>query len=183
MEIRCPKTGEPPNRPKEITKIRLRHRSARLALMLLSACVAGWPPQFASAVPARPDGVEVAQPDGAKFRLHLRGDEFFSWHETADGYAVARDTTDGFWKFAQPAVDRAEFQVISAARVGSSDPARFSLRRNALPHTKVLRAEVEKHKQALRGTPLQLPVPQVRTAASSQAGTRPSNWRSPQPHI
>ena len=50
------------------------------------------------AVPAAPDGLEVTQPDGKTFRLHVRGDEFFSWNESAEGYTVLRDAAVGFWK-------------------------------------------------------------------------------------
>jgi hypothetical protein len=46
------------------------------SVTVLAACLA-LGAAAAAAVPARPDGVESAQPDGTKFRLRLRGDEFF----------------------------------------------------------------------------------------------------------
>ena len=51
-------------------------------------------PPPAVAVPACPDGKDVRQPDGSAFRLQLRGDEFFSWTETADGYPVLHRARD-----------------------------------------------------------------------------------------
>lgn len=94
--------------------------------LLLSVCLAVCCFSTALAVPASPDGVDVVQPDGTQFRMHVRGDEFFSWNETADGYAVVKDPVDRFWKFARPAADRAAFLAIPEARVGSTDPVRYT---------------------------------------------------------
>ena len=111
------------------------------------------------AVSAAPDGLEVTQPDGKTFRLHLRGDEFFSWHETAEGFAVLRDSSDGFWKYARPAAGRAAFEVVTKARVGSADPLGAGLARHALPDAAVLREALRVRRGALREEPVALPVP------------------------
>ena len=84
-------------------------------------------------------------------RVNLRGDEFFSWHETADGYAIVKDPTDRFWKFARPATKRAEFQALPGARVGTSDPASLGLKQRALPETKALRTFIEERHRTVRG--------------------------------
>lgn len=138
-----------------------------------------WPIDYAGAVPACPEGVEVAQPDGTQFKLHVRGDEFFAWHETEDGYAVVKDAADGFWKFAQPATDRAAFRAIQEARVGSADPARYAVRKHALPNAKALRTQLSERQHARRGTPQELPVPNAtyslsQTVASDDAAQEPS---------
>ena len=64
--------------------------SFRVALTA-AGMVLAFSPGRVSAVPACPDPVDVSQPDGSKVRLQLRGDEFFSWHETPEGYAAAKD--------------------------------------------------------------------------------------------
>jgi M6 family metalloprotease-like protein len=55
-------------------------------LLLLSFCGG-----LVYAMPASPIAFEVAQPDGRKIQLHIRGDEFFHWNEDTDGYTVVKD--------------------------------------------------------------------------------------------
>lgn len=52
------------------------------------------------AVPATPHPIIITQPDGTKLTIRLRGDEFFNYKTTEDGYLVQLDS-DGFYKFAQ----------------------------------------------------------------------------------
>jgi len=54
----------------------------------------------AVAVPAYPYPVEVTQPDGTTLTITLKGDEFASWAESADGYTLLRNS-DGFFEYAQ----------------------------------------------------------------------------------
>jgi M6 family metalloprotease-like protein len=60
---------------------------------LLALASASW------AVPAQGGLADVVQPDGTAIQLRLFGDEFYSWHETANGYTVVRGA-DGFWRYA-----------------------------------------------------------------------------------
>ena len=115
------------------------------------------------AVPADAAGREVIQPDGAKFILHLRGDEFFSWNETEDGYAVIKDEADGFWKYAKPATDRVAFVAVPQARVGSTDPSQLGLEKHAMPDKKRLQDFIEKQRRATMGDPEDLPIPEAVT--------------------
>ncbi|MCL1887650.1 MAG: M6 family metalloprotease domain-containing protein [Kiritimatiellaeota bacterium] len=55
---------------------------------LLAACVAF----DALATPACPEPYEAEHPDGGRRVFHLRGDEFFSWEEDAEGAVFTRDT-------------------------------------------------------------------------------------------
>ena len=128
--------------------VRCAGRLERVLLLMLALGLGWWLPGVANAVPANPEGREVVQPDGKKITLHLRGDEFFSWHETAEGHAVVKDTVDGFWKYAQPAADKAEFRAIKDARVGSVDPARHGMKKHALPDTALLRKHVQERRRA-----------------------------------
>ncbi len=116
-------------------------------------------PDPAGAVPAAPDGLEVTQPDGSVFRLHVRGDEFFSWNETAEGCAVLLDTADGFWKYARPAANRATYVIVPEARVGSSNPLDFGVIKGILPDAKIMREEYRIRRDELRDVPAALPVP------------------------
>jgi len=118
-----------------------------------------WSAVPARAVPASPDGLEVTQPDGNVFRLHVRGDEYFCWTETAEGYAVLKDPADGFWKYARPAADRAAFQIIARARVGTADPRVLGLSTRVLPEAGALRETLRVRRRALKAEPVSLPVP------------------------
>jgi hypothetical protein len=139
-------------------KVRDIFRNLCLFAFLLAAGLAVWPFHSARAVPANPEPVEIVQPDGTKFKMRIRGDEYFSWHETVDGYAVVKDA-DGFWKYAQPATDRVAFVAIPTARVGTTDQARHGLRKQAMPDARMLREFIEKRRQAMMGEPEELPVP------------------------
>lgn len=67
--------------------------AAFCGLMLLLEAPVAW------AVPASGATEGMAQPDGTPIRLRLFGDEFYHWHETADGYTVQRGP-DGWWRYA-----------------------------------------------------------------------------------
>ena len=54
----------------------------------------------ASAVPARPGIVAVAQPDGTMVDVRISGDETLNWVATPDGYTLLRDAK-GFLTFAR----------------------------------------------------------------------------------
>jgi M6 family metalloprotease-like protein len=95
-------------------------------------------PMTIFAVPAHPGPFETEQPDGKKIKIHLRGDEHFSWHEDAQGYAVKRDDKDFYWKYARPKEDKADFEVIDGADVGSADPVKLKLKKRDLPKKELL---------------------------------------------
>ena len=122
------------------------------------------------AVPASPEAAELKQPDGTRIRLVKRGDEFFSWDETAEGYAVAKNGKDGFWEFARPATDRAEFSAVSGARVGSSDPAKLGLRRGVRPEDSLLKAKIRAQRLRLQGNGQTVPSTITRAATNSGLG-------------
>ena len=108
------------------------------------------PLEKAAAVPACPDPLEQKQPNGAKIRMHLRGDEYFSWKESEEGHAVVKDT-DGFWKYARPVAGKAEYRAIAGARVGVANPAALGLRKHQLPDAAALRAHIKQRHEAIHG--------------------------------
>ncbi|WP_005031275.1 M6 family metalloprotease domain-containing protein [Holophaga foetida] len=55
----------------------------------------------AMAGPARPDIIELEQPDGTRIPVRIRGDEFQGWTETLEGYTVLRNEASGLWEYAQ----------------------------------------------------------------------------------
>ncbi len=122
------------------------------------------------AVPAQRLSYEILQPDGTRFNLVLCGDEFFSWHETDDGYVVVMDGEDGFWKYAQPATDCVAFVAIPTARVGSCDPAKLGLGKHAKPDAERLKEFIERHRKDLVGEPEVLPAPEGVTNTNLKQG-------------
>ena len=53
------------------------------------------------AVPALPDLMEITQPNGVKFKVYLRGDEYFSWWESEKGEALFRNLDSGYFEYAK----------------------------------------------------------------------------------
>ena len=53
------------------------------------------------AAPALPSLLEITQPNGAKFRAYLRGDEYFSWWESEKGTVLFRNLESGYFDFAK----------------------------------------------------------------------------------
>ncbi len=51
------------------------------------------------AVPACPNVFSVQQSDGTMLNIRLKGDEFYNWVETEEGYPVIKDL-DGVYKYA-----------------------------------------------------------------------------------
>jgi M6 family metalloprotease-like protein len=119
------------------------------------------------AVPAAPEAADVKQPDGTTVRLVRRGDEFFSWDETEEGYAAVKNRQDGFWEYARPATERAEFRAVSGARVGTSDPAKLGLQRRARPEGALLKEKIRAQRLRLRSSA-------TRTSGDTTARVSPS---------
>jgi M6 family metalloprotease-like protein len=89
------------------------------------------------AVPANGVVTDLVQPDGTKFSAKLLGDEWYAWHETADGYTIILDKKDGWWKFAVQ--DATGFLKPGLFRVGIDDPAQFSLMKKVQASKEVIR--------------------------------------------
>ncbi len=142
--------------------------STVLVLLGLASCLA----PVARAVPASPRPVEVVQPDGTRFLLRLRGDEYFSWHETDAGYAVTQDS-DGYWKFATPVAGQAKFGALAGARVGTANPAALGLTKHAMPEATLVRQTMEEHRSELETESAEQAVPSggLRMPSSGSSST------------
>ena len=53
------------------------------------------------AAPALPSLLEITQPNGAKFKAYLRGDEYFSWWESEKGTLLFRNLKSGYFEYAK----------------------------------------------------------------------------------
>ena len=62
-------------------------------------CFAGFCDVFAA--PALPSLLEITQPNGAKFKAYLRGDEYFSWWESEKGTVLFRNLKSGYFEYAK----------------------------------------------------------------------------------
>ena len=79
------------------------------------------------AVPATPFLITFEQPDGSRFKAHLRGDEYFSWIETENKLIIVKNEASGFFEFAlikRDAENRLKL-VPSGASVIQSDQSAF----------------------------------------------------------
>ena len=65
----------------------------------MTVCFAGFGDIFAA--PAMPSLLEITQPNGAKFKAYLRGDEYFSWWESEKGTVLFRNLKSGYFEYAK----------------------------------------------------------------------------------
>ena len=65
----------------------------------MTMCFAGFGYIFAA--PALPSLLEITQPNGAKFKAYLRGDEYFSWWESEKGTVLFRNLESGYFEYAK----------------------------------------------------------------------------------
>ena len=67
--------------------------------IVMTMCLAGFGDIFAA--PAMSSLLEITQPNGAKFKAYLRGDEYFSWWESENGTVLFRNLESGYFDFAK----------------------------------------------------------------------------------
>lgn len=67
-------------------------RKILLTLMMATACL------MASAVPAIPTPQKVTQPDGTELTVRIKGDEFYGYLTTVDGYTIIKND-NGFYTY------------------------------------------------------------------------------------
>ena len=96
----------------------------------MTMCFAGFGYIFAA--PALPSLLEITQPNGAKFKAYLRGDEYFSWWESEKGTVLFRNLKSGYFEYAKTSmIDDKEKLVttgviFAAGEETSVSSARFS---------------------------------------------------------
>ena len=96
----------------------------------MTMCFAGF--GFIYAAPALPSLLEITQPNGAKFKAYLRGDEYFSWWESEKGTVLFRNLKSGYFEYAKISMIDDEEKLVStgvlfaAGEETSVTSARFS---------------------------------------------------------
>ncbi len=88
----------------------------------------------AGAVPAPPFPIVIENDDGSSFWARMFGDEYLSWTEDLDGWAVAFDDSKGFWTYARLGEDGRLHPT--AYRHGTVDPQTIGLQRHLMPSKK-----------------------------------------------
>ena len=77
----------------------LKTKIIRNLFIAITMCFAGF--ADISAAPALPNLLEITQPNGAKFKAYLRGDEYFSWWESENGTVLFRNLESGYFEYAK----------------------------------------------------------------------------------
>ena len=96
----------------------------------MTICFAGFDNIFA--VPASPMLLEITQPNGAKFKAYMRGDEYFNWWESEKGTVLFRNLESGYFDYAKISMIDDKEKLVStgvifaAGEETSSSSARFS---------------------------------------------------------
>ena len=99
--------------------------------------------QHLYAVRALPRPVQVKQPDGSVITVLVKGDEFFNYTTTIDGYIIAQKK-DGFYYYANYDTDKL---IISDFKVGNS-MSHSLFRSKEVPYIKMAKAKqkrIERH--------------------------------------
>ena len=77
----------------------LKTKIIRNFFIAMTMCFAGFADILAT--PALPNLLEITQPNGAKFKAYLRGDEYFSWWESEKGTVLFRNLESGYFEYAK----------------------------------------------------------------------------------
>ena len=98
-------------------------------------------PSHAFAVPAYDDFFALKQPSGISFEARQRGDEWYNWIETKDGYGIYLNSSTGNWEYYTPSLlERSETTgkdinatLPSGAIVGKTDPVLLNIPKGLRP--------------------------------------------------
>ena len=77
----------------------LKTKMIKNLFIAMTMYIAGFGDIFAA--PAMPSLLEITQPNGAKFKAYLRGDEYFSWWESEKGTVLFRNLESGYFEYAK----------------------------------------------------------------------------------
>ena len=102
-------------------------------ITLIIALLAGFATNL-MAVPAAPFLITFAQPDGSTFQAHLRGDEHFSWIESANKMIIVKNKTSGYFEFAILKRDDKNRLKLAPSGIAVIRRGQSSLRSNNLPY-------------------------------------------------
>jgi hypothetical protein len=102
------------------------------------------------AVPASPNLMEITQPNGAKFKAYLKGDEYFSWWESEKGLALYRNLVSGYFEYAKISIidEKEELVTTGVIFISGEEPAISNARISKLTKLNLGKIWKEKRKQA-----------------------------------
>ena len=105
---------------------------------------------YISAVPALPNLMGITQPNGAKFKAYLRGDEYFSWWESEKGLALYRNLVSGYFEYAKISIidEKEELVTTGVIFISGEEPAISNARISKLTKLNLGKIWKGKRKQA-----------------------------------
>jgi immune inhibitor A len=83
---------------------------------------------FAFAVPAYKNTIELTQPDGSKIQARIRGDEFYHWFEDTEGYTILKNPSLKNWVYAQKNSDGR--LIPSSHEAGKISPSSLQIKKS-----------------------------------------------------
>ena len=96
----------------------LKTKIIRNLFIAITMCFAGF--AVILAAPTLPNLIEITQPNGAKFKAYLRGDEFFSWWESEKGTVLFRNLESGYFEYAKISMIEDEEKLVSTGFIFAS---------------------------------------------------------------
>ena len=108
----------------------LKTKIIKIFFIATTMCFAGF--GHILGAPALPSLLKITQPNGAKFKAYLRGDEFFSWWESEKGTVLFRNLESGYFEYAKFSMIEKKVKLVSAGVIfvaageSSFSNARFS---------------------------------------------------------
>ena len=102
------------------------------------------------AVPAMPNLMGITQPNGAKFKAYLRGDEYFSWCESEKGVVLFRNLESGYFEYAKISMidEKEELVPTGIIFVSREEPSFSNSRISKLTKLNLGKIWMEKREQA-----------------------------------
>ena len=108
----------------------LKTKIIRNFFIAITMCFAGFSDILAA--PALPNLLEITQPNGAKFKAYLKGDEYFSWWQSEKGTVLFRNLESGYFEYAKISMIDDKEKLVSTGVIfaagdeTSSSSVRFS---------------------------------------------------------
>ena len=65
--------------------------------------------------------MEITQPNGAKFKAYLKGDEYFSWWESEKGMALYRNLKSGYFEYAKISIINQKEELVTTGVIFTSE--------------------------------------------------------------
>jgi len=120
----------------------------RNLFIAITMCFAGFADILAA--PALPNLLEITQPNGAKFKAYLRGDEYFSWWESEKGVVLFRNLESGYFEYAKISMidEKEELVPTGIIFVSREEPSFSNSRISKLTKLNLGKIWMEKREQA-----------------------------------